>query len=273
MNRKIKKIINSAFLIPLLILFTGKQINAQLIKESGVNIGIKMGGSTLLSERSENQSIKEFSNKSGLATGIEISKVVSPHFELGTDFIYHILNGETDQTDHFSAIGFHAAFPEPLAGSTEYNNKLTGQNFFFRYYLKDPFTETYFNPFIKIGFGYLSYKSTFRYADTQEIIFGKGDENYADLSTGMLATGAGFKTKLSNQIYLITSIDFNFVKYDFFDVVHNYDLEGNRKNVTGMYSVISAGIYYNASKSNINSGSNKKKRRGSGDPNHLPFGR
>ncbi len=145
--------------------------------------------------------------------------------------------------------------------------------YFFRYYFNQAYKKSNVNPFLKIGFEYLSYKSTFRYTENQEIIFGKGDENQANLSTGMFLIGAGCKTSLSKHFYLITSLDFNIVKYDFLDVVHNYDNEGNRVNVTGLYSALRIGIYYNTAKSDIIVKSKKRKGMKSKDLNNLPFGR
>ena len=76
----------------------------------------------------------------------------------------------------------------------------------------------------------------------------------------------------------MTSVDFNVVKYDFLDVVHNYDDNGNRMNITGLYSEVKIGIFYNSSKSGSNSGSpgkgkTRKKGKGSNRYNNLPFGR
>lgn len=272
LSLNINKIVKVTFLISSLLL-TVNLASAQILNQSGINIGVKMGSARLITEYSENNSINEFSNRSGFAAGFEISKVLFPHIELGIELSNSVLNGKTDKTDHFSAIGFHAALREPLEGPTEYINKLVGEKLFIRYYINEAFKKSKINPFVKVGFGYLSYKSTFQYIESQEIIFGKGEENQTNLSTGMLTTGTGFKTKLSKQAYFITSIDFNFVKYDFLDVVHNYDNEGKRKNVTGLYTVISAGIYFNSAKSEINSSSKKKKRNGSGDTDYLPFGR
>ena len=271
--------LNSSKIILLFILASIIRINgsAQVFKESGINIGVKAGGAKLISEYANHKSIREFTNNPGIATGIEISKVLLSKIELGVEFSYAYLNGETDQTDHFSAIGNHPAFMNPLTGSTEYTNNLIGNSIFFRYYLSEVLRKSTLNPFVKIGFGFLNYKSTFKYIGGEEIIFGKGDENQPDLSTGVLSLGTGFKTSLSKQVYLLTSLDFNLVKYDFLDAVHNYDAEGNRiSNITGLYSEIKIGIFYNSNKSNgstSTSGKKRKKGKGSGGSGNLPFAR
>ena len=108
-----------SFLISFLLLI-GIQVSAQLVKKSGINIGVKLGGAKLISEFSKNQSINEFTNSPGFAASLEISKILFRHIEPGIDFSYSNLNGSTENTDHFSAIGYHAAFPEPLYGPTEY---------------------------------------------------------------------------------------------------------------------------------------------------------
>ncbi len=267
---------NKIYLFFILTLFIGVQSSAQIFNESGINIGIKAGGAKLISEYSGSfESIKEFTNKPGFVSGIEISKVVFPHFELGAEFSYSTLNGETDKTDHFSAIGYHYKFMEPLKGPTEYNNKLIGENLFLRYYFGEALNKTVLNPFIKVGFSYLYYKSTFKYVNSEEILFGKGSENQPDLSTGMFSVGTGFKTSLSDQVYLLTSIDFNMVKYDFLDVVHNYDNNGNRMNITGLYSELKIGIFYNSRNSgSISSSSGKRtKANRKAKYNNLPFAR
>ncbi len=266
---------NKFTLFIILTLIVGFRTSAQTFKESGINVGAKVGGAKLISEYTSSfESIKEFTNKPGVAAGLEVSKILFPHVELGTEFSYSILNGETDKTDHFSAIGYHYKFLEPLAGPTEYNNKLIGQSLFMRYYFGEALRNTAFNPFVKVAYGYLWYKSIFKYTDTQEVIFGKGAENQTDLSTGMLSFGAGIKTSVSDQVYLVTSVDFNMVKYDFLDVVHNYDDNGNRMNITGLYSEIKIGIFYNSSHSGGNSGSSKgKKGKKSGRNENLPFAR
>lgn len=251
----------------------GINASAQLVKKSGINIGINAGGAKLISEFVNNKSIEEFSNKPGFAVGVEISRIAFPHIELGTAFSHTKLNGETDQTTHFSAIGYHYAFMEPITGPTEYINKLTGQNFFIRYYLNEGFKKSVLNPFAKIGFGFLSYKSTFRYIGGDDIIFGKGDKNQPKLATGIFSLGTGLKTILSKRLYLITSLDFNLVKYDFLDVVHNYDMDGNRINLLGMYSQINVGIFYTSGYSDRANNIKRSRKKNRSSKVYLPFGR
>ncbi|MBN2634696.1 MAG: hypothetical protein JXR61_00395 [Prolixibacteraceae bacterium] len=272
--------LNSKILkITLLISFAlalGITVSAQIVEKSGINIGVNAGGAKLTSEFVNNKSIQEFSNNPGFTAGFEISKIMFQHIEIGTVFSHTKLSGETDQTNHFSAIGHHYAFMEPITGPTEYINKLTGQNFFVRYYFNEAFKKSALNPFVKIDFGFLSYKSTFRYVGGEDIIFGKGDENQPKLNTGMLALGTGFKTNLSKQLYLVASLDFNLVKYDFLDVVHNYDTDGNRmNNTTGLYSEFKIGVFYSSAKSEIRSGAHGKRKNGKNGKNNsdLPFAR
>jgi hypothetical protein len=261
-------------LLLLLALIISLIVPAQVFMESGINVGIKVGGAKLIAEYIENKKINEFTNTPGLSAGIEVSKILSPHLELGAEFIYTVLNGETDETHHFSALGYHFEFKNMITGPTEYNNKLFGEGVFIRYYfIENVLGKTQFNPYLKMGFTYLSYKSIFKYKDSEEVFFGKGEENQTNLSTGSLSFGAGFKTTVSNQAYLLFSFDANMVKYDFLDVVHNYDIDGNRVNTNGLYAEIKIGLFYNTSKSAGDSGSKGKSGKSSNGKPGLPFAR
>lgn len=272
------------FLLLTLSLFIGHFSLAQDDFESGFNFGLKVGGSKLLGEMTSgfSETINEFNNQFGIASGIEISKYLSPHIEIGMQFGYSVLNGNSDDPLLFSAQGFHAAFPPPpdqVVDPVEYQNKLLGQNFFFRYYLGNVTNQSYFNPFISGGVGYLTYKSVFQYSDTKEIIFGKGNEEYTSLSTAVFFAGAGFKTKVSSQFYLLTSVDFNLVNYDFLDVVHNYDEQGDRTVLNGLYTEIKIGIFYTTKaasgggKSSGKKGKSSRSKSKPGNNSNLPFSR
>ena len=276
--------INSKRILVLLIFSFFVNIGlAQNDFESGFNFGLKVGGSKFLGEISKDfsETVKEFNNKIGFASALEVSKYFSPHFEVGIELSYSLLQGSSDEPINFSAQGFHYVFPPPpneIVNPVEYTNKLLGQNFFLRYYLMNLGRETYFNPYIKAGVGYISYHSVFYYTDSNEIIFGKGNEAYTGLSTSVFFAGAGFKTTLSPNFYLVTSIDFNMVNYDFLDVVHNFDEVGNRKELLGLYTEFKIGIFYTTKtvtggkKSGGKGKSGSKKGKGISNTG-LPFGR
>ncbi|MDO8952545.1 MAG: hypothetical protein Q7U86_07960 [Draconibacterium sp.] len=240
-------------------------------------MGIKIGGSRLIAEipNGFSQIINEFDNKTGFASAFEISKFITPHWEIGTEIGYSNLNGITN-TPELSAEGVQAGIPSDITNPVEYINKLFGQNFFFRYFFKPEGSESPLIPFIRAGGGYLNYNSKFKYTDASDndLLFGKGTEGYTKLSTPVFFLGTGFKTSLSSQFYLVTSIDFNMVNYDFLDVVHNYDNAGNRLELIGLYTEFKIGIFYTFSKSG---GENNKKMKnksgGSSKTEHLPFSR
>jgi hypothetical protein len=249
---------------------------SQNFSESGINLGVKIGGSKLLGEMPYNFSnvINEFENKIGFTTSFEISKYISPRWEIGADIGYSNLNGYTNSPD-FSAEGNHAGTPLELNDPVEYINNLFGANFFSRYYFKEANAESVFIPFISFGGGFLNYFSKFKYIDApdDELIFGKGKEGYTKLSTPVLSLGTGFKSSFSSKFYMVTSLDFNFVNYDFLDVVHNYDSSGNRLDLLGLYAGFKIGIFYGTGISGGNSkGKGKNKNSGSGSE-HLPFSR
>jgi hypothetical protein len=252
-------------------------VYAQNFSNSGINFGAKIGVSKLLGEipYGFSEIINEFDNKVGFASAFEISKYLSPHWEIGTEIGYSVLNGNTFSPD-FSAEGLQAGIPAEIADPVEYKNKLFGQNFFFRYFFKPAFSESAFVPFIHAGGGYLNYNSIFKYIDASkdDLLFGKGSEGYTKLSTPVFLLGTGFKTPLSSHLYLLTSIDFNMVNYDFLDVMHNYSNDGNRLELIGLYTEFKIGIFYNINKSDGNKNKeNRNKNRGSSSAGYLPFAR
>jgi len=266
--------------LTLTLIFIGNVFNKQLFAQSTINVGVKLGGSKLLGEipRDFSEIINEFENKTGFATALEISKYISQQWEIGTEIGYSNLNGSTLDSE-FSAEGLQAGIPKEITDPTEFNNKLFGQNLFFRYYFKSAFSESVFIPFIRTGGGYLNYNSKFKYIDApdDDLLFGKGTEGYTKLSTPVFFFGTGFKSTVSSHIYLVTSIDFNMVNYDFLDVVHNYNDEGTRLDIIGLYTEFKVGIFYSFfNPENIkNSRSSKKKsKNGSSSVNsYLPFSR
>lgn len=232
-----------------------------------------MGVSILTSELPNDLSggIREFNNDPGFAIDFEVSKDISNHLTIGTDISFSTLNGETD-SPNFSANGYHPAFMEPIIDPVEYNNKLIGQKFYLRYYIRSQEESLHFNPFLKIGGGYISYKSKFKYKDApdDELIFGKGIPNESSsLTTAVVFLGTGFKTNISSNFFLLTTLNFNFVNYDFLDVVHNYSTNGNRIELIGFYSEFKIGIFYNLCILKAGRGKSKK----SSIQEYLPFGR
>ena len=188
--------------------------------------------------------INEFDNKAGLTFAPEISKYIFPHWELGFEWNTSVMKGET-YSPSFSAIGNHSSMMEPITEPVEYNNDLTGPGFFLRYYFKPVTRVTPVNPFIRIGYGNLHYKSLLKYIDSEEVIFEKGRELGSTLVTPVFNLGTGVKTSISQDVYLMSSIDFNLVDYDLLDVVHNFDTEGNRLELFGFYTEFKIGIFYN----------------------------
>ena len=274
MVRSIIKYTVSLFSI---LLFT-ININAQdSFFSNGLNVGIKGGTSILLAEVPTNFShkINEFENKIGFAIDAELSKYLSNHWEIAIEFNYSVLNGET-QNPSFSAEGHHPVHIEPITEPVEYNNTLTGSRLFFRFYLTSLGNQNEgvnIYPFISAGVGYLNYKSTFQYIDeiptgSDKIIFSKGYDNSASLTTINYSIGGGLKTTFSSKLYIISSINGNIVPYDFLDVVHNFDANGDRISILGLYTQFKIGIFYSLTPFTPGQGRSKK----STGPAHLPFG-
>jgi hypothetical protein len=265
----------TAFTLSLILIFNSNF--AQNFSKSGINTGAKIGVSKLLGEipYGFSEIINEFDNKIGFASAIEISKYISPRWEIGTEIGFSTLHGNATIPE-FSAEGIQAGIPKEITEPVEYNNKLIGPIIFFRYFFKPVLSESAFIPFIRSGGGFLNYNSKFKYVGVPEddLLFGKGSEGYTKLSTPLFIVGSGFKTSLSSHLYLITSIDFNMVNYDFLDVIHNYDNEGNRLDLIGLYTEFKIGIYYNFNKSGgEQNNANKRKSGGASSKNHLPFSR
>jgi hypothetical protein len=250
---------------------------SQNFSESGINLGIKVGGSRLLGEMPYDfsQIINEFENKTGFATSFEISKYISPRWEIGAEIGYANLNGSTNSPE-FSAEGNHAGTPLEINNPVEYINNLFEVNILSCYFFKQANAESAFIPFVRFGGGLLNYFSKFRYIDApvDELIFGKGKEGYTKLSTPVFFLGTGFKSTLSSKFYVVTSFEFNFANYDFLDVVHNYDYSGNRIDLLGIYTEFKVGIFYTTGISAGKSkGKGKNKNSGSSGSDYLPFSR
>lgn len=248
---------------------------AQNFSQSGFNVGAKAGVSKLLGEipYGLTEIINEFDNKVGIASAIEISKYISPRWEIGSEIGYSILNGNTFSPE-FSSEGIQAGIPAEINDPVEYSNKLFGQNIFFRFFFKPAGTKSAFNTFIRAGGGYLNYNSKFKYIDAldEDILFGKGADGYTKLSTPLFFIGTGIKTSLASNFYLISSIDFNMVNYDFLDVMHNYSNDGIRLEMIGLYTEIKIGIFYKFGKSNSeNNNKNRSRHNSKASNSYLPF--
>jgi hypothetical protein len=175
----------------------------------------------------------------------------------------------------FSAEGIQAGIPSEINDPVEYKNKLLGLNFFLRYFFKPVGSESVFNPFIGAGGGFKNYNSKFKYIDApdDELIFGKGTDGYTKLSTPIFFVGTGFKTSLSSHFYLVTSVDFNLVNYDFLDVMHNYIEDGSRLGIIGLYTDFKVGIFYNFMGSNGKNNKKNSSKKGRSSNSNLPFSR
>lgn len=264
------------YILSVLVLFS---VTTGLFGQSLINVGFKVGGSKLLGEYSSGGSgfINEFDNKTGFAFAFEVSKYISPKWEIGVDFANSNLNGSTYNPE-FSAEGVQVGIPVEINDPVEYENKLVGQNIYFRYFFKPYKSESFFIPFLKAGGGYLNYTSKFKYIEAPEddLLFGKGKEGYTDLSTPLFVFGTGIKSTVSPNIYVLTTVDFNFVSYDFLDVVHNYSADKVRQQITGIYTEFKIGIYYtinnpNAKEKKEKKSNNKDKKGSSAKSSYLPF--
>jgi len=211
-----------------------------------MNVGAKAGASRLLTEipYSFSETINEFDNKAGFAFSLEASKFLSSRWETGLEWNNFTLKGNTSDPEFSAEGGVQAGIPKEITEPVEYNNHLNGLNLLFRYYFKPVTEETAFNPFIRFGIGILHYNSVLKYTDSEEVIFGT-DKYNINLNTPVFYLGTGFKTTLSPRFHMVTSIDFNLVDYDLLDVMHNYDQDGNRNELLGLYAEFKVGIFYN----------------------------
>ncbi len=272
LNRFLTK---NAFL-PLFLILAIANCYSQNFSESGLNFGARIGPAKLIGEVPTDFSavINEFSNKPGLSATFEISKYFSERWEIGIEIGQSNLSG-VNYNPNLSAEGFQEGIPAEITNPLEYKNKLTGQNIFCRYYFKPAGKVYLFLPYIRAGIGYLNYNSQFKYieAPNDKLLFGKGTEGYTKLSTPVFIIGTGFKTVISPNFCIISSVDFNMVDYDFLDVVHNYNAEGKRLQVIGLYSEIKLGILFTAGNPafNIKNRNSKKNKGRAPTDGYLPF--
>jgi len=253
-------------------------INAQVFSQNKINTGVKIGVSKLLGEipYGFSEIVNEYDNKTGFSADLEFSKYLSSHWEVGSEIGFSNLMGNTF-TPEFTAEGMQEGIPAEIIEPVEYSNILFGQNLFFRYFFKPYDSESPFVPFVRAGIGYLNFHSKFKYIDApdDDLLFGKGTAGYANLTIPVFILGTGFKTPISPHIYLVTSIDFRMVNYDYLDVIHNYSAEGNRLELIGLYTEFKIGIFYNLNKSGDNKSrqknQNKSENGSSFSSSYLPF--
>jgi hypothetical protein len=226
--------------------------NREPTSSSGFNVSLKMGASQLIAEMPNDMSgtINEFNNHPGISYSFELSKNLMENLTVGIELSNSTLKGEND-SPAFSAIGFHTVMMDPINEPVFYRNMINTNKVFIQYSFskfsigksKHPLI-----PFVRAGTGYLTYKSEFSYKQNSEngIIFGKNYENFktAKTSNAVYFFGTGFIVPLSPKISVSTLLNFNAVNYDFLDVVHNYNSDGSRLELLGIYSDLMIGISY-----------------------------
>ncbi len=243
LNRVLRK-----YPILLLLLVCGFHfVEAQKPSESILNVGAEIGISRMMAEvpNGFTSIINEFDNKAGLAWSVEISKYLSPRWETGIDAGNSLLRG-VSYNPRFSAEGFQYGIPAEIIEPVNYRNSLFNANLLARYYFKPAEVESSFIPYVSGGVGLMYYRSQLTYIDApdEEPIFGKGIRGHTILVTPVFNLGTGFKTSLSEQCYLMTSLDFRVVNYDFLDVMHNYNPGGGRLELIGLFTELKIGVYY-----------------------------
>ncbi len=227
--------------------------------KGGVIVGGNIGSSMILSEVSPDFStrVNEFNHQPGFIFEPELNKLIGNHLEVGTTFTLTFLNGKTDDPD-FSAEGFHTAMKYDITEPVQYNTRMMGQKFYLGYYFRsfEKINRPYqIEPFIRAGGGYFYYLSDFSYQDPDlGVIFGKGVQDYATLTTAVFFGTAGIKTYISPNVFINSSITVNYVTYDFLDAVHNYDEFGERNDYRGIYADFKIGIFYQFTAKGVKSG-------------------
>ena len=242
----------------------------------GIHLGAHTGVSMLINEVSSDfsQITTEFRNQPGPHLNWEVSKCFGKGMEVGVELTLSWIKGETGQPG-FSATGWHPSLPEQIYEPVEYNNRLYGPGWFVRYHIlnfESPQSHTCTSVFIKAGSGLLMYESElFRIGPNgNEFIFGKGygKNKTTKMANAVYRLGGGMTRDLSSRLKLMVTVNFNMVNYDFLDVVHNYDTQGNRVQMIGVFSDFSAGLSYRLEKSMVPFMRKVKKR---GLPDNLPF--
>ena len=211
-------------------------------------------------------SVSDFDNKPGAAGGFEIAYAFSPSFEAGVGLTFATLKGYTAAIETSSAATRQDITIKGIRGPVWYQNKLTGPQFFIRYYLREINSgRGSLNMFFTGGIGYLGYNGKLYNSNEEEkkIIFGKGFGDYATLHNAYVLAGTGWSYAISEQIHLKLASDFHIVRYDFLDMVHNFEGEA-RREVFGVIPNITLGLTVRFGKLI------EKRGRGTNSP-HLPF--
>lgn len=237
-------------------------------------MGAELGISRLLGEIPQGSFglVNEFDNHLGITATAEFSKYIASKIELGTELGITVLNGNTYVSD-FSAEGNHFMIPDNFSDPVKYQNVLLNADVFVRYFFKPAFSQSSLNPFVEAGGGILSYYSTLSAIESGDVIFGKGTGENTKLSTPGIFVGAGFKTSLSAKKFLLTTVDFKFVNYDFLDVMHNYTDDGLKQKMTGMYAGFKIGFFFSTGTPGKSGRSSSVRKGGNITSNggYLPF--
>ncbi|HZH73394.1 MAG TPA: hypothetical protein VFD91_12930 [Mariniphaga sp.] len=211
-------------------------------------------------------SVSDFDNKPGAAGGFEIAYAFSQSFEAGVGLTIATLKGYTAAIEETSAATQQHVIKDGITGPVWYQNKLSGPQFFVRYYLREINSgQGSLNMFFTGGLGYLRYNGElYNYMEEEKnIFFGKGIEQYANLHNAYVLAGTGLSYAISEQVHLKLASDFHIVRYDFLDMVHNFEGEA-RREVFGVVPNITLGLTVRFGKLI------EKRGRGTNSP-HLPF--
>jgi hypothetical protein len=239
----------------------------------GIFIAGKTGISYLATEIHSNFSgaVSESGNLPGPYAGLELSVYAHPALEAGAGFSYSFLRGNTANPD-FSAIGYQYYMTDAIQGPVVYTNRLLGPELFARWYPVRNRRPGGMNLFLKAGVGVMFHESQISYLSSagEEISFGKnkGDFKQYNLTNVAYILGTGLRYSISDRIGLKLAANFNFVGYDFLDVVHNFDAEGQRAGIIGLYTDLTAGISIRLEKPAV---SETNKVIKSARAMHLPF--
>lgn len=219
---------------------------------TGINIGLKTGLSKMNTEITSDytQHLTEFNQQPGIAVDLEFSKFLAHHFEVGTSINFNILSGYSDSASFTAIYSDHYKLSTIEQGkAVEYRNRLIGQRFFVGYYFRD-FSKIHRlsspEPFIQIGLGYIDYAVELKYQEDGMLIFSKGTDNSdgKTLSTAIYFLNAGVKYYLSPGFFLNFTYTINYVPYDFLDGVYNYNADGSRADMKGLFSEIKIGFFF-----------------------------
>lgn len=214
----------------------------------GILIAAKSGTSFMVTElhRDFSGTVNEFNNLPGPFAGIEISRFVTHSVEAGAGISYAFLKGRA-AVPGFSAAGYQHYLEESPDGPVQYNNRIYGPLLFARFHFgRRLHMPRSLNLFLKAGAGVIFYESELFYSDRQhgEIIFGKRRGQFANSSVTNLSglVGGGLNYNLPGQVSINLAANMNMVGYDFLDVVHNFNPEGSRREVVGLFTDLTAGI-------------------------------